>query len=72
MAVKKYPWMLDLVPDQGETHKMGNEDLAKYSRSLIYVPDWFLMQEQVKKRHDDDKLFSGATCIKIARLTKQK
>ena len=64
--------MLDLVSDQVKIHKMGNEDLAKYSRSLIYDPDWFLMQEQVKNGMMTMKLFSDATSMKIARLTKQK
>ena len=48
------PYLLPLVPDRFKTGKMSDKTVRKEHLSLLYVPDWFVTQQQVKYLRDDN------------------
>ena len=78
-VVEVDPLSLDNVFDHLKTREMCDAAVREDSSSLIYVPDWFVTQQQVKLWHDDDdfyddimRLLSGTMDIKNVRPKKQK
>ena len=47
--------MLEAVPDCFKTREVCDKAMRKSPSSLMYVPDWFVTQQQIKMWHDDDE-----------------
>ena len=78
-VVEVDPLSLGNVFDHLKTREMCDAAVKEDSSSLIYVPDWFVTQQQVKLWHDDDdfyddimRLLSGTMVIKNVRPKRQK
>ena len=46
-AVKEYPYVLECVPMSLITPKMCNKAVQDKSGLFKYIPDWFVMQEEI-------------------------
>ena len=47
--------VLEDVPDCFKTQDMCDNIVSKCPSSLMYVPGWFVTQQQIKLWHDDDE-----------------
>ena len=58
------PWQLGNASDHFKTQEMFNEAMREDSYAFKFVPDWFVTQQQVKIRHDDDHYCNDNELIK--------
>ena len=56
-AVEVDPWQLKDVPDHYKTQEMCDKSMRDYLFSLQQVADWFVTQEQIDIRYDDDYVY---------------
>ena len=52
-TVEVDPWQLEHVTDHFKTQEICNK-AVRMDPQLLNVPDWFVTQQQIKSRHDDD------------------
>ena len=55
-AVEEGLYVLEFVADQFKTKEVCDKAVSHGPSSLRYVPDYFVMQGQVKASHDDDEV----------------
>ena len=63
-AVEVDPWQLKDVPYRFKTHKMCNKAVRQYLFSLLFVPDWFVTQQQIDVWYDGNHVYNDNQMIK--------
>ena len=72
------PWQLHYVPDRLKTQEMFDATMREDPSSLVYIPDWFVTQGQVKIWHDgydycdDDRLIEWYEVYQKHKVQKAK
>ena len=62
-VVKEYPYALECVPISLTTPKMCNKAVQDKSGLFKYIPDWFVMQEEIDVQHDDAYYYNNDELI---------
>ena len=51
------PCLLEFVPEHFKTQEICDKAVIDDSTSLLFGPDWFVSQQQIKSWHDDDDFY---------------
>ena len=51
------PCLLEFVPKHFKTQEICDKAVIDDSTSLLFGPDWFVSQQQIKSWHDDDDFY---------------